>query len=348
MSLIHSFLTEEQRIGIQKGLGVVKPILFFILKLSFIPIIAAILLGYYLRKKEIEKDSSYISTITFIETKKINSPISSAISSQLNLIRGGGQEDSEGIIDAIVKSDRMILDVLFSRYSKSDSAFLINKFAEVYYPDNLIRFTSRVDLDSMSVSEKQLYKSVFGLLSSEKAGLFQFESSGIVQKMTVNTKDELLTYSLANNIYNSLVDFYDSNKTESIDNSLDLLIRKRDSVKGVLKSMNRKLAKHNDKSGLYRTPSKNLEQVNLVREIYITEAQYNQLHAQVEAFEISNADGNESYFQKLNYPILPLAKSKKEVLKQTVIGGVIGFVIGFVLIILLFVVIEIVRLLRAL
>lgn len=347
MSLLNSFLTEEQRLGIRKGLNVAKSILFFVLKLSFIPIAFACLLGYYFRKKELGKDSSYATTVSFVESKKINSPISSAISSQLNLIRGG-QEDSEGIIDAIVKSDRIFLDAFFSGYSKFDSTFLINKVADVYYPDVPTRFSNKREIDSMTTVERSLYKSIFGLITNEKNGLFVFESSETVQKISVTTKDELLTYNLANNIYNALVNFYDSNKTKSIDNSLELLIRKRDSTKSVLKSLNRKLAKHNDKSGLYRTPSKNLDQVNLVREIYITEMQYNQLYAQVEAFEITNTDGSESYFQKLNYPILPLTKSKKNVLKQTVIGGVIGLVLGFVLIVLIFVLIELIQFLRAL
>lgn len=348
MSLINSFLAEEQRVGIKKGLGIIRPILLFILKLSFIPIIFACLLGYYFRKKESEKGVNYFSTVSFVESKKINSPISSAISSQLNIIRGAGQEDSEGVIDAIVKSDRVMAKAFFFERENTDSTLLINELINQYFEDEPYRFSRPVLLDSMTLSEKSIYKRVQDLVTNEKTGLFNFESSETVQKINVSTKDERLTYDLANSIYESLANFYDSNKSESIENSMELLVHKRDSTKAVLQSLNKKLAAHNDKSGLYRTPSKNLKQVNLAREIMITEIQYNQLHAQVEAFEISNTDGHESYFQKLNYPILPLVKSKKEILKQTAIGGVIGFVVGFFLIILLFVFTELIRFLKEL
>lgn len=346
MSLINNFLTDEQRLGIKKGLGVVRSVAFFILKLSFIPIVLACLLGYYFRKKEAEKGITFFSTVSFVESKKINSPISSAISSQLNIIRGARQEDSEGVIDAVVKSDRILAKAFFFESDNADSTLLINELIDQYLEDEPYRFSKPVSLDSMSLSEKSIYKRVQNLVANEKTGLFEFESSETVQRIKVSTKDERLTYDLANSIYESLANFYDSNKSESIENSMELLVHKRDSTKAVLQSLNKKLAVHNDKSGLYRTPSKNLKQVNLAREIMITEVQYNQLHAQVEAFEISNTDGHESYFQKLNYPILPLAKSKKEILKQTIIGGAIGFAVGSFLIILIFAFIEVIKLLR--
>ncbi len=313
--------------------GALNSFIGFLLKFSFIPILLAIGFGYHYYKKEKDKEDLYIANLTFVENNKLNSNTSSIP----NLPSGVNAKEADGVIKGIVESDAVISQALFKPLSAQDEKMLINLYLEVYDPELVdsiyFKFPS---LDSLTVKQKSYYSRVKNELIKRESDLFQF-TFGDINSMKVMAIDEQLTYSLINNLYLALTDFYQQNTIESYNEVLNQLIVARDSTYGQLKYYQSRLISRPKYQGFDHLPKEEMIDETLAENIDLTKRQYTNLYSQVENMKMKN-NTDKPIFRKLNYPITPLSKTTKNVFGQMIAGSLVGFVAGafFVLLLYLF------------
>ena len=335
MSILSGFIDENTKKSIRTFLGIIGIFNRFVLKFIWLPILLAIGLGYYFNKKEKEKPVFYTAEITFIESNLLSpSPLNNTASFS-GISRDGGAT----VLSGILNSDAIISKALFTPVSEDSDELLINLYTRVYRPSFYAnnRFTNG-SLDSLESNKKITYKSIFNELTTN-TGLLKLQSDG-VKKLTAKTKDEQLSFALVNNVYNSLIEFYESTQTTSYNQNIELLERKRDSTYNILKALEMNLAQNQQRSGLRVTQVQEVPNADLIRRIALTETNYRNLYSQVETLKRRQSQNFVTYFRKLNFPMLPLSESNNPVLQQTVIGSAIGLFAGLFFIVIIFVIVQ--------
>ncbi len=309
----------------------------YLLIFSFVPILTGLALAYYFYKKEKEKDTVYRAKITFIETDKINNAGSSIGAAQLGgLLNNRSGDAVETSLEGILRSDRLLENALFSPVSEVDSEMLINLYFRIYFPDEFEELRVTVaNVDSLSLPQKRRYSQVKNSFDNANENLI-FVNSEDILSIEILTSDEKLSYSFVNNLYKALSEFYESNTTEVYDNTLEYMIRARDSTYQALKNYEGQLAKVETGQNFRIIPTEQIPNINLKEKIQLTQDRYHSLFFEVEDYKVRNKL-TQGVFEQLSRPIIPLPKTEPDGKSKALIGGVVGFIIGLFVLVLIYI-----------
>ena len=331
MSELLNIVDDKSKSSLSNFFEVFRVFLRYLLKLSWIPIILALALGYYFHKKESEKPILYSAETSFVKSDVLTNvgAIGDFSFAQLT------DKPQTDIVYGLIYSDAVLGKALLTEIGEGSSQLLINYYLDVYpFEGQNIRISSS-NLDSLSTDERRIYNITKLILKSTNSQLLVFQP-GEISLLTSNTKDENLSYYLVNIIYTKLVDFYKSKQSESYDETIEALEVKRDSTFSVLRRFEAQLAGRKDKSGLRVVPTQQLPETDLQRKIALTQADYSSLYSFIENLKIRKSQNYQDYYKQLNFPVKPLLTTDRETFKQTLFGVAIGLLIGLILVFILF------------
>ena len=310
----------------------------------------ALIFGLFFGYKASQKDTIYTAVNTFMVNENDASSLGGAAALLGQFGFGGGSSDHN--LDKIIelaKSRKIITEVLFDEVIFADSSkkLIINHILDEYDVRDQwegiselenIQLEKNNSPDFSNLENKAILKAYAYMIGFDDfKGLVEIDYSDDTGILTliVRTKDELLSYSICNALYDKLSDYYVRQSTEKQEISVKELKSRVDSIDNQLRSKELQLAKLQDSSmGLQLNQNKiRLGQLN--RDIQILVIQYGELlknHATAEFI----LDTSTPFFQSIDKPIFPLKRFKP----SWIISGVKGILIGGFLGVLIFVIVR--------
>lgn len=197
------------------------------------------------------KKTKYHAEITFLveESKGGGGGLLSSIGSQIGIdvssLTGGGNSiiSGDNMLE-LLKSKSIMKECLLTPYQKDKNFLLADKYAEVYnFKEKWIKdlkitkqiyFTDpnlnpRLKDSLLSSIIKQIHKKEFNVLKPDKKlGFF---------KVSVDTRDELLSIYLSERIIKIATDFYVNNKTIRLKSNIARLEHRTDSIGNLLNKL---------------------------------------------------------------------------------------------------------------
>lgn len=238
---------------------------------------------------------------------------------------------------ALSKSRRVIQEVFFRRITMSgESDFLANHMLRAYGLDQVdgqpFAF-SHDSLDTFSRIENDrllaLYETVVGPPDKPKKALVQAEynEDTNIMSITAATTEEVLSFELANGLFQSLSGYYVNKAIEKQLKTFRIVSAKRDSIMAALRTAEFQLASFKDRGRDLVLRTDQLTEPRLQREIIALSAMYAEVakNAEVADFALRNKTPFIQVIDSPVYPIRPLTRSlPKKILIGLFLGGLAG------------------------
>ena len=315
----------------------------------YVPAFFALLVAAYQLYKYSQYVPIYPATITFmVDEDEGNS--SSGLTGMLSQFGLGGVRPVRYNLDKILelsKSRRVIQRTLFAKITidgKED--FLANHMIRIYNLNpvpgeddgkkDLFRFTHD-SLQTFTRDENAALSAVYGLVigsrDNPETALVTTDYSEDTNIMTLSAKtiNEILSLELANNMFQSLSDYYISKAIEKSLKTYKIVSAKRDSILGELRSTEYRLANFKDRNRGLLMRVDQVGEIRLQREVTALSAMYAEVLKNTEVADFSLRNKT-PFVQVIDAPILPIRPVEKSLIRQLLIGLIIGGVIGSVLI----------------
>ena len=316
-----------------------------VIRYWMIPAVCGLMLMGYMAYKYFKYVPVYPATITF-NVDEDEGGNSSGLGGLLGQFGFAGARPTRFNLDKILalsKSRRVIQLSLFTKTvvnGKED--FLANHIIREYHLETVqdkkgassTPFTfTRDSLELFSKEENimllRLYGLIIGPKDDAKKALVKtdYNEDTNIMSLTAQTTDESLSLELSRHMFNALSKYYIDKSIEKLLKTYKLVVIKKDSVLGVLRSAEYGLAhfKDSNRNLLFRTDE--ITQLRLQRDIIAMTTLYGEVlkNAEMADFGLKNKT---PFVQIIDTPISPIPPANLSLIKQLLKGFALGFVIG--------------------
>lgn len=269
----------------------------------------------------------------------------SAILGQFGLRGGRGNKFNLEKMLALAKSRRIVQMALFESIKvNGQEDYIANHIIQEYdYHERWAEDTTGMkdfvfSHDSISVfsrRENRILKMLHGkVIGGEKAGgLIRFnidEDTGIMS-LTASTTHEDLSIQFSKILYNKLSDFYVNKSVERQTATFNIIKSKTDSLQTALNSVQSRLLRFQDANRGLTLLRYEAEKIRLQQEIQKLIIAYGESYKQLEIADFSLRDGT-PFVQVIDWPIEPLQKNTKSIIKNILLSIIIGTFLSLFLI----------------
>ena len=316
--------------------------------------LCCLLTGYYFSRDYVNHVPKYTAKLTFMLDEDAGG--GGGMGGLNDLLGGLGGNQASGLLKIVeLFKSRIVIDnaILETATIKGKTDLLINHFMDEYgrkslvqdYNGNLLSNFEDIDnfqfvnteVDSLTQQEriilKVLYYTIVGHNDIKNVPPVirtkLNEDSGIMSMNTV-TKNEDLTLSLSDAIYENLSSFFINKAIEKQRKLHDIIQFKKDSVGTALKLAEYKLADFEDKNRKMSTYKGFLEKMKLQREKSILTVMYSSIVKNMEAADFA-LRSKTPYVQVIDRPFRPLSPSRVSfgitVIKSVFVGTILAILI---------------------
>lgn len=249
---------------------------------------------------------------------------------------------------ALSKSRRVIEQTLFVKTKINDQTdYLANHLIKEYdlageeNKDDSIPVLQRFTHDSLPLfgtAENEMLMGIYGLIigppEDPKEALLnaKYNEDTNIMSLEVSTTNEALSIALTKSLFNKLSDYYIQKAVEKQLLTLTIIEAKRDSVLGVLKDTEYKLASFGDTHQGLQRKTDQISELRLRREITALSAMYAEVlkNTEVADFSLKNKT---PFIQVIDSPLSPIQPTRLSLLRKLILGILIGGIIGSVFVI---------------
>ncbi len=275
-------------------------------------------------------DPEYVAktTLTLEDTK--SSPFSSITGFAGMLGFGGGllAGGEEKFIETL-KSRNILARALLEPADLVESKpLLVNYYIEIYdlwdnWDDDprLAEFTfTHNKPEELSFLEDSLMNKFHQQIMNN---MVTVQNAAGVLTLNVNTRSELLSKQLSEELIEAASNFYVNNNTTKEKSTVAVIQDRADSIKIALKLTEDRLAKWMDSSKRLIKAEGYLEEFRLKRELELLNILYGEVTKNLELAKF-NLLHETPVVQIIDKPVLPIEKARKGTIVSTILGGIIG------------------------
>lgn len=168
---------------------------------------------------------------------------------------------------------------------------------------------------------------IFRAIAEDNLNLRKVSLSSSLIEISCVSEDEYFSKYLAENLVESVSDFYINNKTQRSRETLNFIQNRTDSIQSALTSAELELARWKDSKRSITKAEGYLTEIRLTREVQILNAMYTEAIKNLELAKV-NLLNQMPLIQVIDKPILPLKEDRLSKFKALVIFGFIGFILG--------------------
>jgi uncharacterized protein involved in exopolysaccharide biosynthesis len=294
----------------------------------------------------ISTDTVYPATLTFSVDEDETGGMS-GITGILGQFGLGSMRPARYNLDkvlALSKSRNVVTSVLFS---KDSDDFLANHLIREYQltlpplpgekdrremlftHDSLPLFTR--DENSMLMT---LYYQLIGLPNKPKKALMKanYDEDTNIMELSVTTTNENLSAALVRELFQSLSQYYINKAVEKQLQTYQVVVAKRDSILGELKSAEYALAQFKDSHHGLLMRTDQLTEMRLQREIAALGAMYGEAvkNTEIAGFSLKNKT---PFIRVIDSPLSPLAAVRPSLPRSLLIGILLGGLVGSIFVV---------------
>ncbi len=246
---------------------------------------------------------------------------------------------------ALCKSRRVVEQTLFVEAEVNGKKdFLANHLIRIYKngdkeeADTSYQLFTHNKIDSFGRFENEMLMGLYGLIigppDDPKEALLtaNYNEDTNIMSIEMKTSDESLSIALTESLFQELSDYYIEKAVEKQVQTLTIIEAKRDSVLGVLKDTEYRLAQFVDANqGLMRKTDQ-LAELRLRREVLALSAMYEEVlkNTEVADFSLKN---KLPFIQVIDAPLSPIPPSQVSLPRKIAIGIIFGGIIGGVFVV---------------
>jgi uncharacterized protein involved in exopolysaccharide biosynthesis len=319
------------------------------LRFWYIPLIFACLGAAYQFYKYSSVSPVYPARITF-SVDEDEGGGTTGLSSVLGQFGLGGVRPTRYNLDKILelsKSRRVVQQTLFTKITiDGNNDYIANHILRIYELYSLDKKSDK-DVASFSFTHDSLpafnrreneallmiYNFIIGPPNKPKESLLaaDYNKDTNIMSLSATTKDETLSLELSRTMFESLSSYYVNKAIEKQLKTFTIVSAKRDSLLGVLKSLEYQLANFKDTHRSVPMRTDMISELRLQRELAAVTAMYAEVlkNTEIADFALRNKT---PFIQVIDSPIPPIAPEKASLLRKILIGLIIGGAIGVALI----------------
>jgi uncharacterized protein involved in exopolysaccharide biosynthesis len=249
---------------------------------------------------------------------------------------------------ALCKSRRVIEQTLFVKADiNGEVDYLANHLLRAYatgkeHEDGktpgVVSYFTHDSLALFNRDENEMLMGLYGFIigppdDPKKALLAaNYNEDTNIMSIEMTTNNETLSIALTESLFNKLSEYYINKAVEKQLQTLTIIEAKKDSVLGVLKDTEYKLAQFSDShQGLMRKTDQ-ISELRLRREITALSAMYAEVlkNTEVADFSLKNKT---PFIQVIDSPLAPIEPTRLSLPRKIVLGFLIGGIIGSVFIV---------------
>jgi len=317
----------------------------------YIPVIFACLGAAYQFYKYSNLTSLYHARITF-SVDEDEGGGTTGLSSVLGQFGLGGVRPTRYNLDKILelsKSRRVVQQTLFTKITiDGNKDYIANHILRIYglysadkkSEKSVSSFSfTRDSLSSFNRQENEvllmLYNFIIGPPDKPKDALLtaDYNEDTNIMSLSASTKDETLSVELSKRMFESLSNYYVNKAIEKQLRTFNIVTAKRDSLLGVLKSLEYQLANFKDTHRSVPMRTDMITELRLQRELAAVSAMYAEVlkNTEIADFALRNKT---PFIQVIDSPIPPIAPDQVSLLRKLLIGLIVGGVIGVALVVI--------------
>lgn len=316
----------------------------------YIPVIFICLGVAYQFYKYSSLDPVYHARITF-SVDEDEGGGTTGLSSVLGQFGLGGVRPTRYNLDKILelsKSRRVVQQTLFTKITiDGNNDFVANHILRIYGLNTNDKKSDKNDVsfsftrDSLPVFNRQenevllmLYNFIIGPPDKPKEALLtaDYNEDTNIMSLSASTKDETLSVELSRRMFESLSSYYVNKAIEKQLRTFNIVTAKRDSLLGVLKSLEYQLANFKDTHRSVPMRTDMITELRLQREVAAVSAMYGEVlkNTEIADFALRNKT---PFIQVIDAPIPPIEPDQVSLIRKLLIGIIIGGAIGVAIVV---------------
>ena len=321
-----------------------KSYLIRALKVSYIPVICSLAIGYYFYKKEKEIPVTYYTGIIYMLEEELNSASTAAATNpMLAALAGGGASSNKKLMVDLAKSNKLIETTLLKTVVVDTNIVVLanyyldkcgmrdalkksgdEKMSKFKFPvDYVIGTNSETDYLIRSISQNIISKFVSLVL----------ESGLIVMEYTEN--HELFAKTFLDNHFETISEFYASKKSKRSSEMIESSRRKKDETLAKVRSYESSIASIQDQGFGVVMNRARLGELNYARELQIAQNLYQESSIAYNSALI-DLERNKPLISIIDDSRLPLKAIAPNPMKKAQNMFLISFIFEFALVIGIF------------
>lgn len=315
-----------------------------VIRYWYIPAAFALLVIAYQLYKHSKFVPEYPAIVTF-SVDEDEGGSSSGLSGMLSQFGLGGVRPARYNFDKILElsqSRRVVQDALFDKTTidgKED--FLANHVIRIYdmkfFEDQESFYFSHDSIDGFDRRENEvlvtLYNMVIGPPEQAELALMtaDYNEDSNIMSLTASTIHETLSIELAIRGFRSLSDYYITKAIEKSLKTYEIVTTKRDSILGVLRSTEYRLANFKDSNRNILMRTDQVGELRLHRDVSALNAMYAEVLKNTEIADFSLRNKT-PFIQVIDAPIAPIFPTQSSLLRKIIIGLILGGGLGVVIV----------------
>ncbi len=331
---------EENSFSLSEAIASAKTYLREIIFKSWIMVILACLLGYYLYNSKKNQPVTYTAMYSFIVNESSAPQMSSGLGDIANNLGFGGAMLQDRLLE-LVKSRRIVRAALLRKVEVDGKLdYLANHFIETQgyreawkKNDNKKLMDFRFTHDSIehfSLVENSLMNQFHSAIS--KRFVTASVSPGQITYLTVVSNNEDFSYQLIDCIYKEMSNFLQSNLLENRLETYKKLKKRVDSLSGTVSGAESGLARKFDGELATVRYETQIRQQRMQKELEKNYSDYFASLSSLDAVQFS-LSGSKPMLQAVDEPVLPLSADVPDAKQSLIIGVVAGIFLGLIIIV---------------
>jgi uncharacterized protein involved in exopolysaccharide biosynthesis len=289
----------------------------------------------------------YKASYRFFVKEGSASGLGGSLGSLGSLLGGGGGTLLDKSVE-VIKSEMVVGKVLLTPIEVEDkSDLVINHYINLQdlkkqWEEDTLLIKAKFALadtipETYNPAQRKAYKFILTNFINEKSTIIQhsFEKKSGVISLSVNNKNEDFSVKVSGLILEGVRSFIRNYAAESLNNNVEVLTKKVDSIQGELNSVRRRLARATDQSfSIFLNEDKvDLKALAVQEQILLTMYAEAQKNLETVLFMGQSASNSPAVIV-LDHPYSPIKPEQKSILIYSIAGFILagGFGFGFILI----------------
>lgn len=283
--------------------------------------------------------TTYTAELTLAQEEKGGASGYAGLASQLGLELGGGNGGAfvgENNIE-LMKSRNIIEKSLLTSVNIDGKQVLLvnryiefNKYREFWIKNNpdlaAVEFKANEDRSTFGITKDSILYSIYKDIKKNSLTVEKIDKKLSIIKVRMTSRDEIFAKHFTEVLVNAASDLYIQTKTQNSRKNLDILESRLDSVKKQLDYNIYAAASSKDQNNNVIRAKGNISFSQKQLNVQVLTTMYGELIKNTEIAKYTLMR-EEPLIQVIDKPILPLEKTRKGILKNTIGGGVLGFVL---------------------
>lgn len=329
--------SEANPFTLKQLMPTIKDYGIFVLKFSWLLVMAGCFLGWYMRNKKMDTPTTYTANLSF----KMDESVGAAQQGIASLFGGAVAEGESSLMSLkslkeIIKTRQVVQKTLFDkknmRYHKGGEDYLINHYLRLFFykegAQNPYYFTTD-SIDPYNRKANKLIMYVHRVISNNFITV-DITPANIVN-MRCNSQNEDFSFELLTSMYNQLDSFYSDDKIQRKEAFYDMAVKRKGDLWRKLRAAESDYIIHVNTNGAeapgrYNTAIKTQYLSTDLRSA--TEAYFMALRNEEAAWVVLEKQRQNRALQMIDQPLYPLRAEVPNPFLHMVIGFVAGFVLS--------------------